>query len=173
MCIYFWLSIFCLLGHFFWHCYSEAELPLGLISRLMTLISDILKGKISLNVDILQMILKTLLLKEEKKSISEVGLYGVLLPWKRGLCCSSFWFKTWFAWTCLKAAWKIQGNKSAMGAQQSGARCAWLCDVVFEWVDLNGFIWSLVSKFQVKLGQALSGQECVSLIFCLLKLFLY
>lgn len=58
-------------------------MPLGLISRLMTLISDILKGKISLNVDILQMILKTLLLKEEKKSISEVGLCGVLLPLKQ------------------------------------------------------------------------------------------
>lgn len=63
-CVFIFGFLFFACLNFFWHCYSEAELPLGLISCLMTLISDILKGKISLNVLILQMILKGMLLKK-------------------------------------------------------------------------------------------------------------
>lgn len=139
-CVFIFGFLFFACLNFFWHCYSEAELPLGLISCLMTLISDILKGKISLNVLILQMILKGMLLKKGKKSISEVGLYGILLHVKHGLCYSSFWFQTCFAWTCLKADWKIGSHKSAVGVSQSGARRrTWLWDVVFGWIWIGSF----------------------------------
>lgn len=43
-------------------------MPLGLISRLMVLISDILTGKVNLNMRVSQMVLKATLLKEGKKS---------------------------------------------------------------------------------------------------------
>lgn len=78
----------------FWHCYSEGELPLGLISHLMVLISDILRGNVHLHVS--QMVLKAAWLKEGKKSEYHYSFWSWTLWYfvtlTCGLCNSSSHF---------------------------------------------------------------------------------
>lgn len=80
----------------FWHCYSEGELPLGLISHLMVLISDILRGNVHLHLHVSQMVLKAAWLKEGKKSEYHYNFWSWTLWYfvtlTCGLCNSSSYF---------------------------------------------------------------------------------